>query len=228
MSILARVGTLLLLMALALASAACGEAAKSTTSTGDAAVGTTVTSPVAFGTTTAVTTPETAIPPSAVATTGDLPTTTTSDTAPAGSPGQTQAKSTRVHQEAQVGDWNVVVVSVTWNADTVVANHSEFNDPPEDGHQYVLVKVQATRTGEGSASFITDVYCTFLGSGGDVFDAVPQDIPDAIREAEDVETGSTLTGYMVFQVSSDQVNGGQLVMEAASSSDGSQVIFDLG
>ena len=127
-----------------------------------------------------------------------------------------------------MGDWKVVVVSVTWNADTVVANHSEFNDPPEDGHQYVLVKVQATRTGEGPASFISDVYCTFLGSGGDVFDAVPQDIPDAIREAEDVETGSTLTGYMVFQVSSDQVNGGQLVMEAASSPDGSQVIFDLG
>jgi hypothetical protein len=228
-----RIGSVLLPIALLLACAACGEAAISTTAatatgaTGsavsDAATTTSVISRAAVSTTAATA----AVSSAAPTTTGQVSTSTTSDTAPPGAALQAQGETTSVGQEAQVGDWDVEVVSVTWNADSVVANHSEFNDPPGDGYQYLLVKIRAVRTGLGTGSFSGDVDCTFLGSDGSLFETAPQDIPEAMGDADPCDEGSAVTGNVVFQVSSDLVSGGRLVMEPSSSSAGSQAVFVL-
>jgi hypothetical protein len=227
-SIPARIGTLLLLVTLALACVACGEAVPRTTAVistaaSGAATRTTTVNAAAVSTTRA----PSAAPLVAASTTSLVANSTTSDAASAAGPPHTQSEITGFGQEAQVGDWKVEVVSVTWKADSAVADNSEFNDLPEAGYQYVLVKIRAVRTGEEAGSFADDVYCAYQGSDGDLFHAALQDVPEAIGDAEPVEQGRTATGNVVFQVSSQLVSGGRLVMEPSSSSAGSRVVFIL-
>jgi len=120
----------------------------------------------------------------------------------------------------------VAVVSAVLGADEVVANHSEFNDRPLDGRHYVLVMVRATRSAEGSGEFSGEVYSIFQGSGGDVFEMSPEDIPEPLRQAEAMENGATVTGNLVFEVAEEQIMGGQLVMEATAAG-GSPVLFEV-
>jgi hypothetical protein len=127
--------------------------------------------------------------------------------------------------EAQVGGWHVKVVSVTLDANGVVANHSEFNHEPEAGTQYVLVLIQATRTGEGPATFADEIYSAFLGSEGDPFEAAPVDVPDSMNEAGEMQQGASITGNLVFRVASGQAQGGRLMMQSAG--DAPQVLFQL-
>jgi Domain of unknown function (DUF4352) len=130
-----------------------------------------------------------------------------------------------VGEEASVGPWKVRVQEVTQNADDIVYNHSEFNEPPQAGNRYVLVNLHATRTGEEAAAFRTDTYVEFIGSGGAVFDAAYADIPDAMSETGEVDTGDSVVGNLVFEVPSDQISGGVLRLSEAFSFEDVEVFF---
>ena len=130
-------------------------------------------------------------------------------------------------QEAQVGDWKIKVVSATLNANDVVAGQNEFNNPPEAENQYVLVKVQATRTGEEPAAFLPDIYCAFVGSGGTTFETALADVPDNMSKAAEASKGASISGNLVFQVASDQVPGGVVMMEQALSYQVTRLYFAL-
>ena len=130
-------------------------------------------------------------------------------------------------QEAQIGDWKTKVLSATLNANDVVAGQNEFNNPPEAENQYVLVKVQATRTGEEPAAFLPDIYCAFVGSGGTTFETALADVPDNMSKAAEASQGASISGNLVFQVTSGQVSGGVLMMEQALSYQVTRLHFAL-
>lgn len=188
-------------------------------------------------------TTDTSTPPSSVEAAG---TTTTASTAapvslPAGlQPGTQEVDSSSttlngdrgtpenpvpVGEEASVGPWKVRVQEVTQNADDIVYNHSEFNEPPQAGNHYVLVNLYATRTGEEAAAFWTDTYVEFIGSEGAVFDAAYADIPDAMSETGEADTGDSVGGNLVFEVPSDQISGGVLRLSEAFSFEDVEVFF---
>jgi hypothetical protein len=120
-------------------------------------------------------------------------------------------------QEAEVGDWRVKVVDVVLNADEIVYNHSEFNEVPQPGEQYVLVKIAAERIGVEASAFWADTTCVFVGGGGETFEIGWADVPEAMAETGDVAPGASVSGNLVFLVPSDQVSAGTLGLNAASS-----------
>ena len=139
-------------------------------------------------------------------------------TAPTAVPTTTGEAAVPVGEEAQVGEWKVTVVSVTAPATELIAYTNEFNEPPPPGSDYVVVTVQATYTGEGSADFSLDMASAFVGSDGGEFGA-PQrraEAPQPIEEAGEAGPGETVSGDLVFEVSSAEMAGGTVRLAPAS------------
>lgn len=147
----------------------------------------------------------------------------------AGSGRGTRENPVLLSQEAQVGDWNVAVVSVTLDATASIVDEDEFSDPPQEGSQYVLATVDATYTGTESSTFWMDVTMKFVGGKGNTFGspegfAVP---PNPLWNVEEAFTGASITGDALFEVPSDQVSGGVLMLEPSFSVEGSRVFFSI-
>lgn len=51
------------------------------------------------------------------------------------------------------GNWEVTVLSVISNANSIIAQTNQFNDPPDPGFQYVLARIRVYYRGSGIGSF---------------------------------------------------------------------------
>lgn len=151
--------------------------------------------------------------------------TTSTTTSVSGGPLGAQGRPVLLGNEAQVGHWKAKVANVTLDATELVANQSEFNEPPAVGSCYVMVGIEATRTGGGAAAFWADTYCAFVGSGGGLYEAAFGDLPEAMVETADVEPGRSVSGNVIFAVPSDQVAGGMVVLRDAFESESGGVFF---
>lgn len=132
-----------------------------------------------------------------------------------------------VGQEARVGDWVVKVVGFTPDAWPLIQKENEFNDPPEENQQYVLIKLEATYAGEESGTFWVDMSYHFLGSKGNTFDTASVVAPDEISDTGEAFAGAHISGNLVFAVDSDQIAGGLLMLEPSFSFDEERVFFAI-
>lgn len=129
---------------------------------------------------------------------------------------------------AKVGDWEVTVAKVTLNANEVVAKANEFNKPPVDGSQYVLVGLSGKYVGEKSGTFWVDMMEKFLGGAGNTFDsggetfAVP---PDPMSDAGETFPGASVSGNIIFEVPTDQIEGAALIVEQTFNLDDTRTFF---
>jgi len=128
---------------------------------------------------------------------------------------------------AKVGDWEVTIKEVNTNANDVIAAANQFNDPPAEGSQYVLATVDAKYVGAESGTFWVDMSYKFYGSGGNTFDESMAVSPNPISNAGETFPGATISGDMVFEVPSDQIEGGAIIMEPSFSFDDTRVFFDI-
>lgn len=116
----------------------------------------------------------------------------------------------------EVGPWEVTVTEVNTDADDVIAAADASNKPPVSGSQFVLVGVSAKYLGGASGGFGTDMQYMFYGSkdltfrNGGWTDTVA---PDPITETAAVAVGESVSGNLVFEVRSDQVEGGTVMIE---------------
>jgi hypothetical protein len=132
-----------------------------------------------------------------------------------------------VGQQAQVGDWEVNVVGAALDATQAVLDENMFNNPPEDGHRYVLVALDAIYGGEGSSTFWVDMMYAFVGSKGERFDVGKAVAPDPITETGEALPGVCISGNVIFDVASDQVSGGTLLVEEAFAIDKAGIFFAI-
>ncbi len=108
------------------------------------------------------------------------------------------------------GSYRLRVVSVVRNAGRVVAEENMFNDPPDAGNQFFMVRLAVTRLKPGIGGFLFDggefetlgsrdfVYLDFKHSCGV--------IPDELDVYQDVGSGFTLEGNMCWQIHSADVD----------------------
>lgn len=150
--------------------------------------------------------------------------TTTSTSAPIGEPGA-RRNPIPMGREARVGDWIVTVVGAELNATKTILDENMFNDPPDSGSQYVMVRVTATYAGGESSTFWVDTLCRFVGGRGDAYESGLAVAPDPILDQGEVFTGGVVSGNLVFKVASNQVTGGTLQLEDAFACDKDQVYF---
>ena len=112
-------------------------------------------------------------------------------------------------------DWKVVINSVTLNANDAVAAANEFNDPPADGKQYVLINYTATYIGNDPAgdtpAFVSVDYVTADGVTVDGTDSMAV-APDAIDSLTTLYNGASVTGNVVRAVPVDSAQDGVLAV----------------
>lgn len=160
---------------------------------------------------------------------GDSPQQETEAAAEADAPG-TRTNPLPVGTTAKVGDWEVTVTAVNTNANDAIAAANQFNDPPVAGSQFVLVTVDAKYAGEESGTFWVDMSYKFYGSGGNTFDSGGQSMvvpPNPLSDAGETFPGAAVSGNMVFEVPTDQIEGGAIIMEGSFSFDDTRVFFAL-
>lgn len=190
--------------------ASSGSAARAVSSTGTVAddVGTTATTLKAAGDES----------PVGTTATGPTPPTTI------GEPGE-RRNPIPMNQEAQVGDWKVAVVGADLDATQIVLEENMFNAAPGEGNRYVLLSLEATYLGAGSSTFWLDMLCSFVGNKGDSFDQAAVVSPDSMMDEGEVLPGTRIAGNLVFEVASDQVLGGTLLLQEAFSFEKSRMFF---
>lgn len=112
-------------------------------------------------------------------------------------------------------EWRVVVNSVTPAATDAVLSENDFNEPPSDGAQYMLVNYSTTYVGDNAdgemPAFVSVEYVTTDGTTVNSFDNVVV-APDAIDTTSALYTEGTATGNAVFEVPTDTADQGVLAI----------------
>lgn len=130
-----------------------------------------------------------------------------------------------------LGDWDLVVNSVTLDGTDNVMAENEFNDPPGDGRQFVLVNMDATYSGDESGMFWIDFSYSVVGAGGNTFGSGMDDwcgsIPEDLTNANEQFPGSTESGNICMSVPSEQVDGSLLMLQQSLSFDDDRAFVAL-
>lgn len=112
-------------------------------------------------------------------------------------------------------DWRIVINSVTLAASDAVAAANEFNDPPAEGSEYILVNYSATYLGDDAngqmPAFVSLEYVTADGRTINSFDKTVI-APDAIDSSNTLYKDGTATGNVAFEVPSATAAQGVLAV----------------
>jgi hypothetical protein len=127
---------------------------------------------------------------------------------------------------ATVGNWKIKVTSTNLNADAAVKNAPGYQ-PPDPGTQYMVVNLQATYTGEQPDSFGNGVGARIVGSKGDTFDPADIGLDKSIDNSDAVGKGGSVSGPLVFEVSSTEIDGATLWMAPSSALEETGTYFAL-
>ena len=131
----------------------------------------------------------------------------------------------------EMGEWTLAVTEVDLDAEDVVLEENQFNDPPVDGRQFVLFTVEATYEGEESATAWIDFSWAIVGSAGNTFSTGSDDrcgvIPDGLRDTGETFPGGSVSGNVCFSVDADQIEGGTIRIEESFSFDDTRAFYAL-
>lgn len=100
-------------------------------------------------------------------------------------------------------DWDVEVLESHPDATERVLDENQFNEPPEDGHQFFIARVRATYRGEGSDRFDPFRLYAWGGSStytqfGDSCGVIPHDMGN-----NEQSEGGSVEGNVCWEVPSD-------------------------
>ena len=115
------------------------------------------------------------------------------------------------------------VIDVIENAEQMILEENQFNDPPPDGHQFILVKVrvkndtsETQRYSSSGLKVVGQSNVEYDGHGCGV-------VPDAFDSSRNMFEGGELTGNICFNVESSDVDS--LVMYDSNAYDSSDWVF---
>lgn len=128
-------------------------------------------------------------------------------------------------QAAQVGDWKITVVGAVLDATQIILDENMFNAAPKEGNRYVLVSLEAVYLGGESSTFWLDMLCRFVGGKGGSYGVGAVVAPDSIMDKGEASPGTQISGNLVFEVPSDQLAGGTLMIEEAFSFKKARLFF---
>ena len=89
----------------------------------------------------------------------------------------------------------------------VLAENRSINDPPEEGHQFYMVKVRVKYLGPGSTTFSSGSRLSAVGDGAIVYTTSSDDrcgyvIPDNFKSSRELFTGGQTEGNECWQIAS--------------------------
>ncbi len=128
----------------------------------------------------------------------------TTSTSPIGNTGE-RSNPIQLNQVASYPSWDISVVSFDGNANSEIDEENQFNEPPPDGHVYVLVHVQGTYTGTEFGSLWLDLDYYVVGNTNITYDQAWVVTPNDLSNLPDALPGGTIGGNLVFLVPEDVV-----------------------
>lgn len=131
----------------------------------------------------------------------------------------------------ELGDYTVTLGETTTDAWEQIQAENQFNDPPADGRQFVMVPVTAAYNGDDTGWATMDLSIAFVGSGGNTFNFGSDDycgvIPDSLNDQGEMYAGGTVEGNVCVSVEADQIDGGAWRVEETWSFSGEHAFIDL-
>ena len=104
--------------------------------------------------------------------------------------------------------WEITVLDFVPDATQIVLAENQFNDPPETGFRFAMVRVRATNvSADDPASAFADVTLKMVGSRNvayDTFDPGCGVIPNELDTFTDVFRGGSIEGNQCFQAGIDE------------------------
>lgn len=104
------------------------------------------------------------------------------------------------------GGWRVTVLGSVPDGTEEVLAENPFNEAPEDGSRFFLIRVSASFTGTGSASILGGLGFQAVGDTAVAYDSLAGCgvLPDALPTTE-VFAGGTIEGNICFAVADEDV-----------------------
>jgi hypothetical protein len=131
----------------------------------------------------------------------------------------------------EMGDWTLAVTDVELDATEAVMDEFEFNDPPVDGRQFVMLSVDATYEGDDSGEAWIDFSWAIVGGAGNTFGTGMDDycglIPDPLDDTGETFPGGEISGNVCISVASDQLEGATIRVEELMSFDDTRAFYAL-
>jgi len=129
--------------------------------------------------------------------------------------GKTRENPYPLRTEISSKEWKVVINSVTFKADDQVAAANQFNEPPAEGKEYVLINYTATYIGNDpngdTPAFVLVDFVTADGVTVDGADSTAV-APDAIDTLTTLYNGASVSGNVVRAVPSSNAQDGVLAV----------------
>jgi hypothetical protein len=133
-------------------------------------------------------------------------------------------------QSGRVGEWEARVVALIPDATEVVMDAFDFNDPPAEGKQFVMVRLELTYRGEQASSHLLDLGFRLQTADGrtyNEFDDTCGLFPDEIDQVAPTAPGASQSGTMCWSVATDDVEQLQLLLDSLVTIDEPQTWFAL-
>lgn len=135
------------------------------------------------------------------------PATTTTTLRPSENPdaGEEPESAVPIGESIDFGGWTVGVADVDLDATDVIVDYVDFNEPPAEGLQYVLVELSGVNTSPGLAE---PVFSWALVKPG--FSHSPDGLecgvlPDSIYDVGELPPGAAFQAHVCFEVPTDEV-----------------------
>lgn len=170
--------------------------------------------------------------PTTTTTTSPAPTTTSTEPPPPPAPSAddtSRENAAPVGATVQIGDWRVRVISVTPDATDEVLE-DDFNEPPGEGEQYFIARLEATYTGTEIGDFFFDLTTSSVGESAVAYDSAGASCglpPDDINLAGEVFPGGTIFGNVCWKIQSADAQSMVLILDEFGSFDDNRAFLAL-
>lgn len=135
-----------------------------------------------------------------------------------------------IGEEERVGDYEVMVLSVTPNADDIVAAENQFNEPPAPGNQFFLVQVAVTYLGTETGTPWVDLDFQAVGDSNASYTTYNDTcgvIPSPGYEVAELFEGGSAEFNVCWQIDSEDADSLVMYVEPSLALDEEPVWFSL-
>ena len=144
-------------------------------------------------------------------------TTTTTTEAPEVGRSSSRANPIPVGTTVRLADWEITVIGTRPDSTAAVLAENQFNDPPVEGREFVIIETELTYVGTTSSIVFADTDFSAVGAGGITYGSNSDDwcgvIPDKLNEFTEVFTGGTLSGNLCYSVPTEDIDSLVLIAD---------------
>lgn len=124
-----------------------------------------------------------------------------------------------VSPDEYIGEVQVAVTEIDWDATTEVAEANTFNDAPGSGEKYMLTTLKAAFHGEGTLSTAFWVSVTYVAEDGTEYGDSYAITPLQSQLPWEVADGTDFSQQIAFLIPQDAPEGGHIVLSPVVAAD---------